>query len=164
MKMMKPGLLAMVCAFLLVTTWQQTRGIITENQREFEQKQLLALAGSGSTLNETGSGYDILRNDEVIGAITRHATDKGYNGKIELYLATNSQGRILGADVVYHRETPGLGDKIDDAMSDWIVQFKGRDLNNTKWAIAPAGDIDGITGATITARATMKAIRAGLEQ
>ena len=64
---------------------------------------------------------------------------------------------MISVRVTRHRETPGIDDKIDIAVSPWINQFKGTD-GNTVWFLAPTGDIDGITGATITSRAVTQAI------
>ena len=70
-------------------------------------------------------------------------------------------GAIHGIEVLSHLETPGLGAKIREAK--FKDRFKKRNLSNTKWAVKKdAGDIDGITGATISSRAVIKAIKDGL--
>jgi electron transport complex protein RnfG len=71
-------------------------------------------------------------------------------------------GTVHGIEVLSHLETPGLGAKIREAK--FKDRFKKRSLSNTKWAVKKdAGDIDGITGATISSRAVIKAIKGGLE-
>lgn len=91
----------------------------------------------------------------------------GYGGEINLMMAVNSQGEILGVRVLSHKETPGLADKIESSRSDWIRVFDGKSLKNTEktaWAVKKdGGDIDQFTGATITPRAMVKAIYQGLE-
>ncbi len=87
---------------------------------------------------------------------------EGYGGKIEVMLGVNPQGTILGVEILGHLETPGLGSKITDLS--FRRQFVGRSLENTKWALRKeGGDIDQITGATISPRAVVKAINMGLE-
>jgi len=47
----------------------------------------------------------------------------GYSGKIALLIAIRNNGELAGVRVVAHKETPGLGDYIEIARSNWIVQF-----------------------------------------
>ena len=65
--------------------------------------------------------------------------------------------------VVSHRETPGLGDAIDRERSDWIEQFAGKSLGNPdpkKWKVKKdGGAFDQLTGATITPRAVVAAVK-----
>ena len=62
-----------------------------------------------------------------------------------------------------HRETPGLGDYIEEERSDWIYGFDGKSLDNPpleRWAVKKdGGAFDQLTGATITPRAIVKAVR-----
>ena len=74
---------------------------------------------------------------------------------------------IAGVRVLAHRETPGLGDKIEIRKSDWISKFEGRSLTNPileDWAVSvDGGAFDSFTGATITPRAVVNAVRRVLE-
>jgi electron transport complex protein RnfG len=69
--------------------------------------------------------------------------------------------------VLSHAETPGLGDKIDDRKSDWILGFNGKSLENTsseQWRVKKdGGEFDQFTGATITPRGVVKSIHQGLD-
>jgi electron transport complex protein RnfG len=71
-------------------------------------------------------------------------------------------GTVLGVRVTSHRETPGLGDKIETKKSDWIYSFEGRSLDNPEpeqWAVKKdGGEFDQFTGATITPRAVVNAV------
>ena len=73
---------------------------------------------------------------------------------------------IIGLLVIYHKETPVLGVKIDIKKSDWVRSFEGRSLDNTaepNWAVKKdGGDFDQMTGATITPRAIVNAVYKGL--
>jgi electron transport complex protein RnfG len=90
----------------------------------------------------------------------------GYAGEIRLMLAVDTQGRILGVRALAHKETPGLGDKIEVAKSDWITRFTGQSLGAPpveKWKVKKdGGQFDQFSGATITPRGVVKAIREGL--
>lgn len=85
----------------------------------------------------------------------------GYGGTIDIMLGVTPDGTITGVQVLSHSETPGLGAKITE--DNFCGQFKSKNLANIKWALKKeGGDIDQITGATISPRATVKAIHKGL--
>ena len=83
------------------------------------------------------------------------STHKGYNGEIKLLIGIAPDHKtLLGVRVLAHKETPGLGDKIEARIDPWILQFAGKSLANTRLAVKKdGGDIDSFTGATITPRA-----------
>lgn len=101
-------------------------------------------------------------NAPVATAITTTALD-GYNGKISLLVAINIDGSISGVRTLKHQETPGLGDKIEIRKTDWITRFSGKRLlsdTDSRWAVAKDGGMfDQFTGATITPRAIVKAVK-----
>ncbi|MCJ8320851.1 MAG: electron transport complex subunit RsxG [Colwellia sp.] len=103
-----------------------------------------------------------LNSTPVAAAITAVAPN-GYNGNIELIVAMNVDGSINGVRILNHQETPGLGDKIDLAKSNWITSFSGKSLmsqNDSRWAVAKDGGMfDQFTGATITPRAVVAAVK-----
>jgi electron transport complex protein RnfG len=72
-------------------------------------------------------------------------------------------GNITGVRVLEHRETPGLGDRIETAKSDWVLQFDGHSLKSpepSRWAIkGDGGQFDQLTGASVTPRSIVKAIK-----
>lgn len=110
----------------------------------------------------------IARQDGTPVAVIMEATaPDGYSGAIQLLVGSDFNGTILGTRVTEHHETPGLGDKIDLRVSDWITHFTGKkigDANDSRWAVKKdGGEFDQFTGATITPRAVVNAVkRAGL--
>ena len=72
-------------------------------------------------------------------------------------------GKVLGVRVLQHAETPGLGDKIETRISDWILSFAGKLFsleNESSWAVKKdGGQFDQFTGATITPRAVVNNVR-----
>jgi electron transport complex protein RnfG len=90
----------------------------------------------------------------------------GYNASINLLIGVSPAGAITAVRTVRHRETRGLGDAIDVAKSDWIEQFDGRSLAAPEpllWAVEQDdGEFDSITGATVTSRAVVAAVKATL--
>jgi len=93
-------------------------------------------------------------------------TGTGYAGPIRLMLGLDAEGKILGVRVITHKETPGLGDKIQTDKTDWILHFNGLSLGNPaedKWKVKKdGGQFDQFSGATITPRGVVGAIRQGL--
>lgn len=67
---------------------------------------------------------------EPVAALLSPIVTQGYNGLIRLIVAMHSDGRLFGVRVLAHRETPGLGDKIEVERSDWILGFAGKSLDN----------------------------------
>ena len=106
-------------------------------------------------------------NDQPIGAVMEATAPDGYSGAIQLLVAADFSGTVLGTRVTEHHETPGLGDKIELRLSDWITHFAGKVIHgqgDSQWAVKKdGGDFDQFTGATITPRAVVNAVkRAGL--
>ncbi|MFT5634780.1 MAG: electron transport complex protein RnfG [Cognaticolwellia sp.] len=103
-----------------------------------------------------------LNNVPTAAAIKTVAPD-GYSGNIELLIAINIDGSVSGVRTLLHKETPGLGDKIELIKSDWIETFTGKkvlDDNDSRWAVIKDGGMfEQFTGATITPRAVVKTVR-----
>ncbi|MGM0553792.1 MAG: electron transport complex subunit RsxG [Pseudomonadota bacterium] len=107
------------------------------------------------------------RDGEVVAVVLSAIAADGYSGDIHLLIGIRRDGNLLGVRVSSHRETPGLGDAIDAERSDWIHSFAGRSLGNPpadQWAVRKDGGVfDQFTGATITPRAVVRAVRRALE-
>ena len=119
------------------------------------------------TLAAPRQGYIARRDGEFAGAIVPVDARDGYSGRIALLVGILEDGTLSGVRVIEHRETPGLGDKIDAAVSDWILDFNGASLGNPpvpRWRVAKdGGDFDQLVGATVTPRAVVDAVRRALE-
>lgn len=104
---------------------------------------------------------------EPVAAIIRPIAPDGYRGPIELLVAIARDGTLIGVQVIHHNETPGLGDAFEKREPDWLPRFRGLSLSNPpqqKWTVRrDGGDFDAFTGATITPRAIVKAVRRSLE-
>jgi electron transport complex protein RnfG len=110
--------------------------------------------------------YRALKAGKVTG-VAYEIFGTGYAGQMKLMLGIDADGRVLGVRALSHKETPGLGDKIDVKKGDWILQFAGLALGQPpaeKWKVKKdGGQFDQFTGATITPRGVVTAIRHGLE-
>ena len=83
----------------------------------------------------------------------------GYSGDIRLLVGLDLKGEVLGVRVIEHHETPGLGDKIELRISNWILNFTHQSINEhnlNEWAVKKdGGKFDQFSGATITPRAVV---------
>jgi electron transport complex protein RnfG len=88
-------------------------------------------------------------------------------GRFNCWSGFTPTGRLAGVRVLAHKETPGLGDGIDEKRSPWILAFAGKSLENPwpdAWKVKKDGGVfDQFTGATITPRAVVKATRKFLD-
>ncbi len=108
------------------------------------------------------------RRDHRVQAVSYEVTAAGYGSTtMRIIVGVDRDGKLLGVRVVSHSETPGLGDKIERSRSDWILSFNGRSLGDPpseRWGVKKDGGVfDQFTGATITPRAVVKAVKGGLE-
>ena len=170
------SLYALIGVLFVATAHLITKDQITENQRLMLQKkwnEVLDASRYKNDLNvdnkiisaeEMSLPYDSTvylarsKNGEPVAAIFKVTTLEGYSGAITLLVAVNyADQQLTGVRVVKHKETPGLGDKIEVAKDDWILGFKGKFLTTPEsksWAVKrDGGEFDQFTGATITPRA-----------
>ncbi len=98
-----------------------------------------------------------------VAAIFNSIAPNGYSGKIHLLVGVYYDGSIAGVRAVKHNETPGLGDAIEIQKSDWILDFNAKSLGNPpadQWLVKrDKGVYDQFTGATITPRAIVQAVK-----
>jgi electron transport complex protein RnfG len=111
--------------------------------------------------------YRARQDGEPTALVMKLAAVNGYNGMIRLLVGINADGSLSGVRVASHKETPGLGDAIEIERSDWVLGFNQRSLqdpSNPGWAVKrDGGKFDQFTGATITPRAVVEAVRLALE-
>ncbi|NRF47992.1 electron transport complex subunit RsxG [Pseudomonas stutzeri] len=111
--------------------------------------------------------YIALKDGRPSAVILQAIAPDGYSGAIHLLVGIHADGRVAGVRVIGHRETPGLGDKIELAKSPWIRSFDGKSLTNPAadgWAVKKdRGEFDQFAGATITPRAVVGAVHRALQ-
>ena len=176
-------LFTVVGTSMVALTYENTRERIAANERATLLRKLNQLVPAGSYDNAllddrlaiTPDGHEKTGSETVYRArlqgqpvalvMTATAPD-GYSGSIRLLVGIRADDTLSGVRVVAHRETPGLGDAIDEQRSDWIFGFDGKSLSDpepARWAVKKdGGDFDQLTGATITPRAIVKAVKRSL--
>jgi electron transport complex protein RnfG len=100
--------------------------------------------------------------ENLSGVAFKVVAPEGYSGNIEIMVGITPEGTVTGVEILTHAETPGLGSKIAEG---WFKeQFRGKGLENVDWRVKKdGGQFDQITGATISPRAVVKAVKDGLE-
>jgi electron transport complex protein RnfG len=176
------GLFALLASSALVLGNRLTHDAIAAAEAKDLAASLAQVLPAGSADNDlladtvqvgagqNGAGavtvYRARKGGVATGAVFR-VSERGYAGEIAVLMGVDTQGRLLGARVVKHAETPGLGDKIEAAKSKWILDFDGKSLGDPpaeKWSVKKdGGAFDQFAGATITPRAVVKAVKGGLE-
>lgn len=143
-----------------------------------------ALLGDTRYDNDLALDVTVVRNAELLGgsaprrvyralyqgqpaaAVLETVAPGGYSGAIALLVAIDMERRVLGVRIVAHRETAGLGDQIETTKSDWLLDFAGRSLGDppaADWSVRrDGGHFDQFTGATVTPRAVVEAVRDAL--
>ncbi len=181
------GIFAIVTASILATTEGVTREKIAAAERKAAQKALSEIIPPemhdndllSDTMQLTDNDRHVLNltENEAIhlakykgqlkAIIVPSIAPDGYSGKIKLIIGIMIDGSIAGVRALSHKETPGLGDKIDLNKNDWILSFNDKSLTNPiveNWKVKKdGGEFDQFTGATITPRAVVNQVKKTLE-
>lgn len=178
------SIFAVVTAGLIAVTQVNTKDIILEQIKKARAKALLEIVPLSEHNNDMLADSFWLEATTELGLSTKSeafiakqdgipttlilpvVAPEGYSGPIRLIVGIDTSGAIKGVRVIKHKETPGLGDKIDLQKSDWILSFEGKSLLNTtteQWQVQKdGGKFDQLTGATITPRAIVRAVHKAL--
>ena len=144
------GAFALATTVLIAGIHLSTRDRIAAEERAAEQRALLEIVPASrhdnsmlddvimtteSTpqlgLDSTRPIYRARLGGEPVAAILPARAPDGYSGAIDLLIGINVDGSVSGVRVLSHRETPGLGDKVDLKKSDWILDRKSTRLNSS---------------------------------
>jgi electron transport complex protein RnfG len=109
------------------------------------------------------TAYIARKSGQVVAVALTSIAPQGYNGNIDFIMAINNDNSVSGVRVLKHKETPGLGDKVEVRRSDWITSFAGKKImsdSDSRWAVTKDnGMFDQFTGATITPRALVNGVK-----
>ncbi|CDH44587.1 electron transport complex subunit RsxG [Candidatus Contendibacter odensensis] len=170
---------------LVVVTYSSTQDLIAEAQRaalEASLNQLLppdrydnritedrieVVAPEGLGTSQPVTVYRARKKGQPVALFATPVAPDGYSGPIRLLIGVYADGTLAGVRILEHKETPGLGDGIEQKRSRWILSFAGKSLTHPPpegWKVKKDGGVfDQFTGATITPRAVVKATRKFLE-
>lgn len=175
------SLLGLIFAISLSITFEKSNPIIEQNKIEFKTKLLNEVLDGLDYDNDLIGTYIRIKPNELLknktekyaylakknnilqAVLIESIAPDGYSGEINILTAIRSDGEIIGTRIIDHKETPGLGDYIDQKKSSWISNFDGMSLNNRTdpdWRVEKdQGTFDYKAGATITPRAVIKSVK-----
>ncbi|WP_428356963.1 electron transport complex subunit RsxG [Methyloprofundus sp.] len=169
---LRVGLFSFIIVGLVSLVFHATKDKIAANEHQALLNSLQAILPPGSYDNDLADDVIQLQNYTIyrarksampIAAILASTTPHGYNGDIALLVAIDTKSEITGVRVLKHKETPGLGDKIEIKKSTWITSFEHKSINDMYshlWAVKQDGGLfDQFTGATITPRAIVNEVK-----
>ena len=108
--------------------------------------------------------YTATKGSEVVGYAVEAFDKNGFSGMVKIMVGMLPDGSVSKISVVEHKETPGLGDKIEPSKSDFSKQFEGKSSANMSMKVKKdGGDVDAITASTITSRAYCRAVEQAFE-
>lgn len=109
----------------------------------------------------------LARKAGAVTGVVLELGERGYSGEIGLVVGIEKNGQVSGVRITRHTETPGLGDKIEKAKTDWVLDFNGKSLADPapeRWGVKKDnGVFDQFAGATITPRAVVKGVKGALD-
>ncbi|TCN67718.1 RnfABCDGE type electron transport complex subunit G [Acetobacteroides hydrogenigenes] len=123
-------------------------------------EEVYKMAVDGDTLRL----YPARKGGKLVGTAIETFTNKGFAGHFTLMVGLMPDGTIKSVEVLAHKETPGLGDKMEKSKSNFSVQFEGKNPKTFKMMVKKdGGDVDAITASTITSRAFTDAVNRAYE-
>ena len=149
--------LCLVLTFALAATYNVTKPIIAERNKELEKEKMQKVlpdsvefeqlninfeGGGGAYKETTGKGYVFM------------ILSNGYNGEISFMISISGDKQVKGIEILKINETPGLGTKIKDVS--YLEKFKDKSSDNYT-------QVDGISGATISSKALKAAVSNAFE-
>lgn len=95
-----------------------------------------------------------------MGAAIESFTNNGFSGLIKIMVGFDKEGNILNYTVLSHKETPGLGSKMNDWFREGTGNINGKNPGQNNLTVSKdKGEIDAITAATISSRAFLDGIQ-----
>ena len=152
---------------LLVFVHMRTEPIIQANKDAAMSGEVLAQllpgmeGGFEKKGSDTGFPYWVGYTDAgktTPGGYLFIAYGKGYSSTLETLVGVDANLTITGAKVMSQQETPGLGDRVQEIRpgeeTPWFTdQFVGKSAESNLKVTRDGGEIDAISGATISSRA-----------
>ena len=137
--------------------------IAAANEAKTQEAVNAVLPGGGTPVtfaDETGLVVNVYASDTGYAVQVKPS---GFDGQIDMMVGIGKDGNILGISIVSHTETAGLGavaaaeNAKGEAFRDQFIGMSGS-VSVTK----DGGEVDAVTGATVTSRAICDGVNAAL--
>ena len=145
-------LIVLISAVLLGLTDNATRGKIAEQEVAQVRGYLGEMFPNMTSLTREDDIYLVLEDDTTIG-YGFVAVGSGYGGEISILVGLENKTTVKGIVIISQNETPGLGTRV--AEEPFTSQFAGVNIDDVRLD----GEIDAITGSTISSAAVVEAVR-----
>ncbi len=160
---------ASVAALSLGAVYNMTKAPIEAAQKKKQEEAIRQVLPSFERLeaskaisargNDSLSMFFAYQGDQMVGVAVNTYTTKGFSGLVRLMVGLLPDGTINNTAVLEHKETPGLGDKMQQSKSVWSLQFNGKNPGTNNIHVKKdGGEVDAITAATISSRAFVDAV------
>lgn len=165
-----PVLITAIMSLLLAVVYGVTKEPIAEAKRLDKQQKLAAVMPTfdndplemEQVLSDSVTLYAGTTGEEISGYGMTSSVKTGYSGYFSIVFGMAPDGTIERVRLLESFETPGLGSKAGE--SPFIDQFDGNHHDSFDFRVVKdGGQIDAVTGATITSRAVCDALTAGLD-
>lgn len=162
--------IALVAAAVLAYLNGVTSEPIAEAQQAKTERAIRAVLPDFVTLVDTtvdGNNCHIALDaaGQQVGMAIEQGNDKGFGGHLQLMLGIDADSSIYGYQILETHETPGLGAKADHwFQKDGKGNIIGRNPARCNMKVTKdGGEIDAITGSTITSRAFLDIVNSAFE-
>ncbi len=169
-------LVTLVASSALAYIYQLTKDPIAKAQKEkllkgikkvspeFDNQPLEEAYKVGVDEKDSLTFYPVKKDGKQVATAIKTFTYLGFSGRFSILVGITPDEKISGTYVLEHKETPGLGDKMESKKSDWSEQFKGVKLGEFKLDVEKdGGDVEAITASTVTSRAFCDAVNRAYE-
>lgn len=152
-------IICLVSSFLLAEVDLLTKDYIAENIKESTYTVYYQVLPEADTFEELPCNMEgvtaVLKAKNGAGYVIT-AQGRGYGGAVPAAVSFDSDGNILKTIMMANSETPGLGQKV--TLASFYGQFS--DIPAENFAL---DDIDAVSGATISSRASVTAINRAID-
>lgn len=155
--------ICIVVSGLLGVTNALTKDKIAEVQAENAAASRSVVLPAAESFEEKDDYYVALSGDEVVGYVFE-TEGTGYGGAVKVMTGITAEGDISGIAILDQSETPGLGGNCTKESFQEQFKQKAANIEVVKNQAAGEGQIEALTGATITSRAVTSAVNAAVEK
>ena len=151
----------LICSAILGVVYVITEEPIAQASIKATNASIAKVLPDGGELSEekTFEGhqyYTLIRDGKVV-AYAVKSSSNGFGGPVTLMVGILPDGTVYNTSVLSHSETPGLGAKCT-SDEHFMSQFRNFTSDKVLKVKKDGGDIDAITGSTITSRAYVNAV------
>ncbi len=140
---------------LLSFTNLYTKDLIAEQALAQMKSQLQTMFPDMTSFGAQNDIFIVKAGDKTIG-YAFVANGKGYGGTISILVGLQDASTLKGISIISQSETAGLGSRV--TLPKFTSQFAGKNINDVNLKAA-GGQIDGISGSTISSKGVVNAVR-----